>query len=123
MTSALSEAKKLDTPTVETEKHQPELGADKIVQLPDGRTLIKGKLNGQDFLNFQDAIASSSTKGTKLSEGIKTVALKLFTWADGSKLTVDQLLDDNEDSVGFEGMRVISEHITALFTVGQTEET
>lgn len=96
------------------EKHQPEIAEERIVVLPDGRTLIKKDLSGADFFAFQDAVMS--TGGKKVSAGLESLALAMFVWADGSPLTISQLRDSEDDSVGFAGLSVMSEHMYALFT-------
>jgi hypothetical protein len=121
MTSVLAEVQRLD----KTEKFTAEPGQDNLVQLHDGRVLVKKRLSGQDFFDFQDAVANVDPKSgakMKLSEGLKSIALKMFVWQDGSPLTIDQLLDNNEDSIGFEGMSILSESIMELFDKGRSEK-
>lgn len=125
MSSVLTEVRALDNQLESTEKFTADPGEDNLVQLHDGRVLVKRRLSGQDFFDFQDAVAGLDAKSgakAKISEGLKSIALKMFVWQDGSPLTIDQLLDNNEDSIGFEGMSILSESIMELFDSGRKEK-
>lgn len=101
--------------TVETAPPSPP----DIIQLPDGRQLIKQKLSGEDYFDFM----RSSLQSKDPIEGMQALNLKMFRWADGSPLTIAQLLEPEESGgIGFSGCSLLSEHTSKLFPTGQTEK-
>lgn len=107
---ALAEVSRLDS----TEVFTPDPASAGIVQLPDGRCVIKQKLTGKDFFAFQRQVMKNADDPVL---GMQQLILKMFKWADGTAVTISDLED--EDGIGFNGCSLLTEHMTALFEKAQ----
>lgn len=110
--NALAEISRIE----DTKKFEADGVSADIIQLPDGRCVIKQKLTGRDFFHFQRQIMESDDA----VEGMQQLILKLFKWADGSAITIADLED--EEGIGFRGCSLLTEHMTELFGKAQVSK-
>ncbi len=115
------------------EAFTPEPGKEDFVFLPDGNVLRKKKLSGRDFFEFQRALLPKtpgrSGNGIQVDaiDGMKQLMLKMFvfvdpqTYKDDRGVTIDDLED--EEGLGFQGVSILSEHLTSLFQTGRQGRT